>query len=61
MAFCNAHEFWRDLKIQFGENAKQVALGYLDAISAQSRRLGYDDPDEMVFCKDLYSIISANI
>lgn len=57
MAFCSAYEFWRDLRITFGENAREVAINYLDTISAQSRRLGGDDPEELAFCKDLYSIL----
>ena len=57
MAFCNAYEFWRDLCITFGENAREVAVSYLDTISAQSRRIGGDDPEELAFCKDLYSIL----
>lgn len=57
MAFCNAYEFWRDLCITFGENARDVAISYLDTISAQSRRQGFDDPQELAFCKDLYSLL----
>lgn len=57
MAFCDAFEFWRDLRITFGENAREVAISYLDTISAQSRRQGFDDPQELTFCKDLYSLL----
>lgn len=60
MAFCDAFDFWRDLRVTFGENAREVAISYLDTISAQARRVGHDDPDELIFCKDLYSLISAN-
>ena len=57
MAYCDAFEFWRDLRITFGENAREVAISYLDTISAQSRRQGFDDPQEIAFCKDLYNLL----
>ena len=61
MEYRSAHDFYRDLRIQFGESARSVALSYLDTISAQSRRTGKDDPDEMSFCRDLYRIVFCNV
>ena len=57
----SAFDFWRDLRIQFGERAKAVALGYLDTITAQERRTGHDDPEELIFCCELFSIISEEV
>ena len=57
--YASAYDFWRDLLIQFGSNAKPVALSYLDTITAQKRIHG-EDLEELSFCKDLYSIISTN-
>ena len=55
-----AYDFWRDLMELFGdaEKAKAVAIDYLDTITAQQRIHG-EDPEELSFCKVLYSIISA--
>ena len=55
-----AYDFWRDLMELFGdaEKAKAVAIDYLDTITAQQRTHG-EDPEELAFCKVLYSIISA--
>ena len=55
-----AYDFWRDLMELFGdaEKAKTVAIDYLDTITAQQRIHG-EDPEELSFCKVLYSIISA--
>ena len=55
-----AYDFWRDLMELFGdaEKAKAVAIDYLDTITAQQRIHGAD-PEELAFCKVLYSIISA--
>lgn len=58
MKYETAFDFWRDLKIQFGNDAKRIAFEYLDIITAQSRKHG-DDPDELAFCKDLFSCASA--
>ena len=60
MAYCSAIEFWRDLRVQFGKHAKAVAFGYLDAVTAQAHRLGGDDPEELVFCCELFNLISNN-
>lgn len=56
--YSSAYDFWRDLRTQLDDNAKAVALDYLDCITAQSRIHG-DDPEELVFCKDLYFIIAS--
>ena len=61
MAYESAHEFWQDLRIQFESTAKSVALAYLDTITAQSRRLGYDDAEELLFCCDLFKIIAEEV
>ena len=59
MEYKTAFDFWQDLLIQFGSNAKKAAENYLDTITSQERRTGHADPDELAFCKDLYRIISA--
>ena len=58
MKYNTAWDFWRDLKAQFGPSAAAVAIEYLDTVTAQSRHKG-EDPEELAFCKDLYSALSA--
>lgn len=56
-----AYEFWKDLRIRFGEDAKRIAFSYMDTASAQARRLGYDDAEELSFCKELYKLAMEEV
>ena len=56
-----AFEFWRELRISFGNDAQRVAFNYLDTASAQAKRLGYDDAEELAFCKDLYRLAMEEV
>lgn len=55
----SACDFWRDLKLQFGADAKIAAFAYLDTITAQERLTGMTDPEELLFCCELFALCSA--
>ncbi len=55
-----AHDFWKDLKRQFCRDAKIVAFAYLDTVTAQTRRKGYDDAEELIFCCELFRLVSED-
>ena len=51
----NGYEFWKDLKLQFGDEAFRVANDYLDMQIFRVKT----DAEEMQFCRELYAAINS--